>query len=145
MKYTQLLAILGLSELNLKAGFFGGKAFVAMTEEQLDLIEEALKEKDTSAMETELKELREQDASHRVEMGNIENAVTAAMKLNSLEANSTSESIELLGTTCKAYGEKKTLHTLALHNGEESNLEQDVLIDGYLDPTDEHNKLLNSI
>lgn len=145
MKYTQLLAILGLSELNLKAGFFGGKAFVAMTEEQLDLIEEALKEKDTSAMETELEALREQDASQRVEMGNIENAVSTAMKLNSLEANSTAESIELLGTTCKAYGEKKTLHTLAQHNGEELDLEEDALVDGYLDPKDEHNKLLNSI
>ncbi len=146
MKYPLLVAILGLTEISLKAGFFGSKNFATFTEEQLDTIEGALEKQDTSVLITQIEHAKQDIAEHKERLEIIENAVTEALKLNELEAaEKIEESIRLLGTTCKEYGQKKSVHTLAKQDGKEANLEDNGLIDGYLNPNDEHNKLLNEI
>lgn len=141
MKYPLLTALLALAEITPKAGLFGGKPFASFTEEQLDKIEEALEKNDTSAFKEQLAQLNKDISERKTRLENIENAVNTALELNGLEAADTfDKSIELLGTTCKEYGEKKSTHTLPATNGEEIN-HDDALVDGYFDPNDEHNKI----
>lgn len=140
MKYALLAGLLGVEAVNLKAGIFGGKPFASFDEEALEKIESALQEKDTSG-------LTEQVATLTQEAKNTTDAVTAALELNELaveENASVAEQIKALGTKCKEYGEKKTVHTAITNDGKETDLD-DGLIEGYIDPNAEHNKLLNSI
>lgn len=142
MKFKLLAATLGLASISLKAGMFGGKPFASFNEEQLDTIEGALVANDNSELQSEVERLTNEVAEHTAAMTTIENAVNTALELNGLEAEKISaDSIKLLGKTCKAYGEKKSVHTHLSNNGEELNLEEDKLINGYFDPNDEHNNI----
>ncbi len=146
MKYPLLAALLALAKIDLKAGFFGGKSFASFSEEQLDKIEKALEKNDTTAFKEQLEQLNKDIAEQNTRLEGIENAVNTALELNGLEASETLvESIQLLGTTCKEYGEKNSVHTLPKQDGEETNLDDETLIEGYIDPNDEHNKLLKDV
>lgn len=145
MKYPLLTALLTLSEITVKGGLFGGKPFASFTEEQLEQIEKALgksvEKQDTSALTEQIAQLQKEVKEKNTRLSGIENAVTQALELNGLEkADSFDESIELLGTTCKAYGEKKQVHTALTHNGKEVEIEE-TLQDGYFDSNAEHNKI----
>ncbi len=146
MKYPLLVALLGLTQISFKAGIFGGEPSASFTKEQIEAIEQALRQNDNSILTQEIEKLKRDIAEQQNKAEVLENAVSEALQLNGLEVSETvEESIRLLGTTCKKYGEKKAVHTLAAQDGKEANLEDDALIDGYLNPNDEHNKLLTSI
>ncbi len=141
MKYPLLAAILGLTEITLKAGFFGGKNFATFTEEQLEAIEAALKKQDTTELMAQLEHARQDIAEHKEFLESIDNVLSEALQLNGLEASKTiEESIKMLGTTCKEYGEKKSVHTLVEHDGNEVNVSNE-LKEGYFNPKDEHNNI----
>ncbi len=143
-KYKLLCAVLGIASVEMKAGFFGGKPFASFNEEQLQAIENALAEK-TGVTAEQLQQLQTNLQEQQQTNQAVETAVSAAMELNGLDAAGTVvEQVELLGTTCKQYGEKTTTHTLLNNNGEETASDDD-LIDGYLDPNAEHNKILANI
>lgn len=141
MKYPLLTALLALSEITVKGGLFGGKPFASFTEEQLEQIEKALEKQDTSAFTEQITKLQKEVEEKNTRLSGIENAVTQALELNGLEkADSFTKSVELLGTTCKEYGEKKQVHTALTHNGKEVETDE-TLQDGYFDPNAEHNKI----
>ena len=57
MKFQKLVALLGLGTIVLDTNFFGNKKpFAKFDEEQLQKIEDALEEKDTSALEQKITE-----------------------------------------------------------------------------------------
>lgn len=138
MKFQKLVALLALGELPLNAGLFGNKKpFAKFDEDQLQTIEEALEKNDTS-------DLEEQLTTAQDEVKGVENAVEQALEVAGLKAgDSLVASIVALGEKCKEYGESKDRHTFAQNSGKDE--EVDGLIDGYLDPNDEHNQLLKSL
>lgn len=138
MKFQKLTALLALGEISLNAGLFGNKKpFARLDEDQLQTIEEALEKNDTS-------DLEEQLTTAKDEIKGVENAVEQALEVAGLKAgDSLVASIVALGEKCKEYGESKDRHTFAKNSGKEE--EVNGLIDGYLDPNDEHNKLLKSL
>ncbi len=89
----------------------------------------------------QLEKARQDVVEHKEFMGSIDNTLAEALQMNGLEASETvEESIRLLGTTCKEYGQKKSVHTLAQQNGNEVNVSNE-LKEGYFDPKDEHNNI----
>lgn len=140
MKFKLLAAVLATEVINLKAGLFGGKPFASFDEEALEKIENALEEKDTTALTAENEALKN-------EAQNTVNALTEALSLNDISLGveaTVVDQIKALGQKCKEYGEKKNVHTTLTNNGKEPDLDEG-LIEGYIDPNAEHNKLLNSI
>lgn len=122
MKYAKLLAVLALNEISLKTPLMGGVAKVSFTEEQLEKIEQALAEKDTSALEKELSTLKEEKNQWNEELSTLKTATQKALTDNKLETSeSIIENILLLGEKCKEYGENNTNHSLPTSNGKENN------------------------
>ena len=137
MKYSRIVALLGLSEMVLHSNLFGGKAFAKLSEDELEKINAALEEKDTKALEEEL-------ASGKENMAALQDAVEQALEHAGLEAKGTlQENIVLLGEKCREYGDSKNRHNFPENNGKDEPTNG--LEDGYLDPEDSHNKLIKNL
>ena len=137
MKYSRIVALLGLSEMVLHSNLFGGKAFAKLSEDELEKINAALEEKDTKALEEEL-------AAGKENMALLQDAVEQALEHAGLEAEGTlQESIVLLGQKCQEYGAAKNRHNFPENNGKDEPTNG--LVDGYLNPEDSHNKLIKNL
>jgi hypothetical protein len=137
MKYSRIVALLGLSEMVLHSNLFGGKAFAKLSEDELEKINAALEEKDTKALEEEL-------AAGKENMAALQDAVEQALEHAGLEAKGTlQENIVLLGEKCREYGDSKNRHNFPENNGKEEPTNG--LVDGYLNPEDSHNKLIKNL
>lgn len=138
MELQKLTALLALGSIEMHAGLFGNKKpFAKLDEDQLQTVEAALAEKDTTALQQEL-------AEAQATVKRLENAVEQALAVAGVSAGETLEaSIVALGETCQKYGGSKERHTFAEHSGKDE--EASGLVAGYLDPNDEHNQLLKSL
>lgn len=145
MKYEKLLAVLCLDAIAFKKPLFGGQEKASFSEEELQKIEDALAEKDTSALEKEIESLKEEKSQYLQEVEAFKNTVNQALTDNNLSVSEdVTANISLLSKTCKEYGLKRPTPTLIPNNGQE-NSDKQKLIGGYLNPEDEHNKFLNSL
>lgn len=145
MNFPKLTALLGVAQIEMHSNFFGNKKPVAkLDQEQLEAIEKGLEQNDVSALTSEIEAKGNDITALIANQTAMEEAITGALQLNGLELpeNATqAEAIALLATTCKEYGEAKNVtHSVAGSNGVEAVQNPDALIDGYLDPNDEHNK-----
>ena len=148
MKYTKLTALLGLAEITLHSGTFSmGTPFAKLNEEQLDLIENALakdQENDIIALQNQLTEATSKASAFEKITTETAKAIETAMQTAGLEKQEGMiENINLLAEKCKEFGEDKNRHSFPDNNGKEEGSEK--LIDGYLDPKDFHNQLINNL
>lgn len=148
MKYTKLTALLGLAEITLHSGTFSmGTPFAKLNEEQLDLIENALakdQENDFIALQNQLTEATSKASAFEKITTETAKAIETAMQTAGLEKQEGMiENINLLAEKCKEFGEDKNRHSFPDNNGKEEGSEE--LIDGYLDPKDFHNQLINNL
>ena len=148
MKYTKLTALLGLAEITLHSGTFSmGTPFAKLNEEQLDLIENALakdQENDFIALQNQLTEATSKASAFEKITTETAKAIETAMQTAGLEKQEGMiENINLLAEKCKEFGEDKNRHSFPDNNGKEEGSEE--LIDGYLDPKDYHNQLINNL
>lgn len=148
MKYTKLTALLGLAEITLHSGTFSmGTPFAKLNEEQLDLIENALAkdhENDIIALQNQLTEATSKASAFEKITTETAKAIETAMQTAGLEKQEGMiENINLLAEKCKEFGEDKNRHSFPDNNGKEEGSEE--LIDGYLNPKDFHNQLINNL
>lgn len=148
MKYTKLTALLGLAEITLHSGTFSmGTPFAKLNEEQLDLIENALakdQENDTITLQNQLTEATSKASAFEKITTETAKAIEIAMQTAGLEKQEGMiENINLLAEKCKEFGENKNRHSFPDNNGKEEGSEE--LIDGYLNPKDFHNQLINNL
>lgn len=148
MKYTKLTALLGLAEITLHSGTFSmGTPFAKLNEEQLDLIENALAkdhENDTITLQNQLTEATSKASAFEKITTETAKAIETAMQTAGLEKQEGMiENINLLAEKCKEFGEDKNRHSFPDNNGKEEGSEE--LIDGYLNPEDFHNQLINNL
>lgn len=142
MKFVNILLLLGLAEITLKAGFFGKKPSASFDEDQLKLIDEALAKNSTTDLEQRIAELEESNTSLQTSYDGLANVLEQALELNGMEpAKTPEESIEALGLKCKEYGTSKARHTLVGNDGQDSDPSDGGLIDGIFDPNDKHNQI----
>ena len=142
MKYAKLAAVLAVTEIVAKKPVLGGEAKASFTEEQLEKIENALAEKDTSALEQELATLKEEKSQYQEEVNGFRASVTQALTDNKLEASEDlNVDIALLGKTCKEYGDARPNPTLPTNNGKEPK--ENELYDGVVNMNDDHNQLVS--
>lgn len=136
MKFTRLLAILALNEITAKRPLMGGEAKYSFSEEQLEKIESALAEKDTTEMENQLASLKEEQKQWNEELSKLTQSVSQALTDNKLEASEDLiANISLLGKTCKEYGEKNNFHTPLSNDGKEKGE-----FDSVVNMNDAHNQ-----
>ena len=148
MKYTKLTALLGLAEITLHSGTFSmGTPFAKLNEEQLDLIENALAkdhENDFITLQNQLTEATSKASAFEKITTETAKAIETAMQTAGLEKQEGMiENINLLAEKCKEFGEDKNRHSFPDNNGKEEGSEE--LIDGYLNPKDFHNQLINNL
>lgn len=148
MKYTKLTALLGLAEITLHSGTFSmGTPFAKLNEEQLDLIENALAkdhENDIITLQNQLTEATSKASAFEKITTKTAKAIETAMQTAGLEKQEGMiENINLLAEKCKEFGEDKNRHSFPDNNGKEEGSEE--LIDGYLNPKDFHNQLINNL
>ena len=148
MKYTKLTALLGLAEITLHSGTFSmGTPFAKLNEEQLDLIENALAkdhENDTITLQNQLTDATSKASAFEKITTETAKAIETAMQTAGLEKQEGMiENINLLAEKCKEFGEDKNRHSFPDNNGKEEGSEE--LIDGYLNPKDFHNQLINNL
>lgn len=145
MKYIKICALLALNQIELHSNFFGNKKPTAkLDEEQLQSIEDALAQNDTSALQTTITAHEATIATMQTDRTNAENALSEAFSMNGLdlpEGTSVAEAIATLGTKCKEYGASKNTHSIPQTNGHSEQPSADGLVDGYFDPKDEHNQI----
>lgn len=143
----KLLAVLGLQAFTFHNNFWGsGEAHVKLDNKQLQLIEDALDKTPTenkaSEDATTLEDLQTKVSGFEAKETAIQEALTAALNLNGIEATegqSVAEAITALGTKCKEYGSSTNTHSFIHTNGVDK--EPDGLIEGYFDPNAPHNQL----
>ncbi|MET3035835.1 hypothetical protein ABXT08_07030 [Chryseobacterium sp. NRRL B-14859] len=143
----KLLAVLGLQAFTFHNNFWGsGEAHVKLDNKQLQLIEDALENKATENPANEdaktLEDLQAQVSGFEANEAAVQEALTAALGLNGIEAaegQTVAEAITALGAKCKEYGSSKNTHSFIHTNGVEK--EPDGLIEGYFDPNAPHNQL----
>ena len=140
MKYTKLTALLGLAEITLHSGTFSmGTPFAKLNEEQLDLIENAI-----ITLQNQLTEATSKASAFEKITTETAKAIETAMQTAGLEKQEGMiENINLLAEKCKEFGEDKNRHSFPDNNGKEEGSEE--LIDGYLNPEDFHNQLINNL
>ncbi len=146
MKYVLIAAALGIQELSVKSGIFGGKPFASFTEEQLEALEKALAATANAELQQKLDTATQENSSLKTSNEAMENAAKAALELNDLtadtEGKTVAEQITFLGEKCQEYGKKETVHTIPGNNGQEVKVDDEQLLEGYIDPNAAHNKLL---
>ena len=154
MKFTRITALLGLAQLTFHAGVFGTqKPFAKLSEEDLEKIENALAGLESEGLAEELESTKQSlsDAVTNLEVvkKNSEEtaqAVEAALETAGLKEEakeSVVENIALLGEKCKEFGGSKNRHSLVENDGKENS--ENGLIGGFMNPEDEHNKLLQRV
>lgn len=139
-KLATIVAILGVEALSLKTPLFGGKPTAQLTEEQLEIIEEALVKSNlpTEALQTENEKLKAQLSENEDSFSNFKKVVGDAMALNNLQTSEDlSANITLLGKTCKEYGDKNTSHTLPTSDGKDDEKGE---FAGIVNMNDAHNQ-----
>lgn len=119
----RVLGVLGIQAFVFHSNFFKNeKKHVRLTEEELQLIEDAL-EKQTSAEDAEtLATLQANETA-------IQEALTAAFELHGLEVvegQSVAEAVESLSAKCTEYGENKNSHSIHRTNGKDKQEDEDV-------------------
>lgn len=143
MKYVLLSALLG-SAIEEKKPLFGGEAYVSLTASQLEKVEAALaaqKEAATAeqvaALKGEIATLKEAQEKVATEGKALSEALGEAMALNGLKSQGDAlADIATLGQTCKAYGDKRPVHTQPSNDGREPQES-----DGVVRMEDLHNQL----
>lgn len=145
MKYKKITALLGITEITMNTGVFGNKqSFAKMTQEDLEKIENALNGSESEDLNNKLKVLTKDLNAEKQKNSDYENAVEQALQHAGLKSeDNLVQSIALLGEKCKEYGESTNRHSFPENNGEDESADR--LIDGYLNPNDEHNKILKII
>lgn len=137
MKFQKLTALLALNTIELHSNLFGKKPFAKLDEDQLEKIENALEERNTTELESRLSTAEKEKAVENV--SNLNSAVEQALQHAGLEPKgSVIESIALLGEKCKEFGDSKDRHNFPENSGKEET----ELVDGYINPNDAHNKLI---
>lgn len=139
-KWETISSILAKSP-TIEKKWFSEETYVKLTEEDLQTIEKHLQAQATTEqshlqnkMDTLQKELA--DAIQTIQY--VKEAMHQAFALNGLQEKETlSESIALLGQTCKAYGEKTIMHTSVATNNKEWQAEEESIIHA----SDLHNQL----
>ena len=143
MKYQKLTALLALGTIELHSNFFGTKEpFAKLTEEQLTQLEDALEERDVTALETKISELENKVKALTTDKGLVTEALQQAYEHNGLQIaeNATmAESIATLGEKCKEFATAKNTHSLAPTDGVDE--EDDELKNSFFDPKAAHNQL----
>ena len=126
MKHSKITALLALTSLDLKKPLLGGEHFTELKESQLDKIEAALDAAENAADNTSLEQLMATLTAEKEALTAQVTALTAETEKLQKELN------------------ERPAHSLPGNDGKEAS-EGNGLIDGYLDPNDAHNKLLNEI
>lgn len=144
----KLTALLGLAAIQMhNANIFGtGKNYAKLDEEQLQKIEDALGETSSEEATQTIADLQAQVSNLQASENSVQEAVTTALQINGLaleEGQTVMDAITLLGTKCHEYGTAKTTHNIPGSDGKDDAGTGEQLIDGYMDPNDEHNKYLN--
>ena len=138
MKFTRITALLGLAQLTFHAGVFGTqKPFAKLSEEELEKIENALAGLESEEMAEELEKTKQSlsDAVTNLEVAKKNSEETAQAVEAALET--------LLGEKCKEFGGSKNRHSVVENDGKE--VSENGLIGGFMNPEDEHNKLLQRL
>lgn len=150
MKFTRITALLGLAQLTFHAGVFGTqKPFAKLSEEELEKIENALAGLESEEMAEELEKTKQSlsDAVTNLEVVKKNSEETAqaveAALLKEEAKESVVENIALLGEKCKEFGGSKNRHSVVENDGTENS--ENGLIGGFMNPEDEHNKLLQRV
>ena len=148
MKFKKITAILGLTAVVFHSNLFGTKKpYAKFSEEELEELEKALENKaegNEEELQEQINQLTQENSTLQEQALATEKAVADALALAGLTAKENiAENIALLGQKCKEYGESNNRHSMPENNGKEEAT--DGLINGYLDPNDEHNKYLNSL
>ena len=145
MKFTRITALLGLAQLTFHAGVFGTqKPFAKLSEEELEKTEGLAEE-----LESTKQSLSDAVTNLEVVKKNSEEtaqAVEAALETAGLKEEakeSVVENIALLGEKCKEFGGSKNRHSVVENDGTENS--ENGLIGGFMNPEDEHNKLLQRL
>jgi len=150
MKYVLLSALFG-SAIEEKKPLFGGEAYVSLTASQLEKVEaalaaqkEAASAEQVAALKGEIATLKAAQEKVATEGKALSEALGEAMALNGLKSQGDAlADIAALGQTCKAYGDKRPVHTQPSNDGKEAP--EGNYIGGFLNPEDAHNKLLASL
>lgn len=134
----RVLGVLGIQAFVFHSNFFKNeKKHVRLTEEELQLIEDAL-EKQTSAEDAEtLATLQANETA-------IQEALTAAFELHGLEVvegQSVAEAVEALSAKCTEYGENKNSHSIHRTNGKDKQEDEEELKEGFYDSNAAHNQI----
>ncbi|WP_313373744.1 hypothetical protein [Chishuiella sp.] len=134
----RVLGVLGIQAFVFHSNFFKNeKKHVRLTEEELQLIEDAL-EKQTSAEDAEtLATLQANETA-------IQEALTAAFELHGLEVvegQSVAEAVEALSAKCTEYGERKNSHSIHRTNGKDKQEDEEELKEGFYDSNAAHNQI----
>lgn len=148
-KFSALVALLGIAQMELHANFFGKKSFAKIDEEQLETIENALQNTDSTELKQKIQTLEKEKetlASKVSEMEQsqkqTENALEQALSANGLTPKeSVVESIVMLGEKCKEYGDADPIHTLPKNDGKSAPEEDGGLVEGFYDPNAPHNQI----
>ena len=129
MKNKNICAVLALDKIELHGNILPGSQPVAkFNQAQLDKLEAALEEKDTSALDQKIKDQEATIATHESNETAITQAVKSAFEMNSLElpeGTSVAEAIATLGTKCKEYGDSTDTHSLVKTDGLDKNSEEE--------------------
>lgn len=148
MKHKNVCAALALEQIDFHSNILPGSKPVAKFDEaQVQKLDAALAEKDTSALDSTISEQATTIASHVQNETAINGAIEAAFTLNGLElpeGTSAADAIATLSAKCKEHGEATNTHSIPLTDGKDKNPENG-LIDGYIDPNAEHNQLLTKL
>lgn len=144
---NKLLAVLGMQAFVFHNNFWGtGEAHVKLDNKQLQMIEDALEKKEgenaTENNTADLTELQAQVAGFQASEAAVQEALTAALTLNGIEATqgqSVAEAIAALGTTCKEYGDSTETHSILQTDGLDKE-SGDTLQNGFYDPKAPHNQ-----
>lgn len=129
MKNKNICAVLALDKIELHGNILPGSQPVAkFNQAQLDKLDAALAEKDTSALDQKIKDQADTIATHESNESAISQAVKAAYALNGLElteGTSAVEAIAALSEKCKEYGDSADTHSIVNTDGVDKSTEED--------------------
>lgn len=142
MNYPKLTSLLGLASIVFHNSIFGGKTHARLDEEQLQAVEAALAENDTTALTEKISQLEADNSALQSKEVEMQNALEEAFEKNGLTIAEGATVVDAIAqlATFKA----NATHEIPSNNGEEAP-SGNGLVDGYVDPNAAHNKLLNQI
>lgn len=137
-KYPKIASILGL-EVSLKSGFLFGQKTVNLSENQLDLIENALSsnltDETVNSLSTDKKNLEQKLSDNLNQIENIKKEITASLKNCNLTGTGTIvEDIKLLSSKVIEYGRRDGEIPTSVYSSkdkEDAPLENDILTNNY--------------